>query len=97
MADQPITAQIIERATREANERFPQPHQAPLSTALMTAILIAVILSVLKIADEFLSRDWAEVVVIILCSLVAFLDCRQKWEMHSRALRDAIERLRCSG
>jgi hypothetical protein len=84
---------MIERANRIADAQHRLPEHSPIMAAVITATLVAVLLVTSEIFDDFLSRRWAEAVVILISALVAFLDCNQKWSLHSKAFRAAVDRL----
>jgi hypothetical protein len=85
---------MIERARQIANKRYPLPDADPIWAGVRAAMVVAVIIAALRIFDDFLTRNWAEGVTIVLCGLVAFADCRQRWNLNARMMKEALEYIR---
>jgi hypothetical protein len=85
---------MIERAQKIADERCRTPNETPGMAAVKGAMTAVLIFAGLHIFRNVVSRDWAEGIVILLCGLIAFLDCRQKWNINTKAYWDALERMR---
>ena len=94
MERQSIDIATIRRAEEIAAERHPLPKETPATAVAKTVMFGIMIAALFETLDRWLPRWAAELGTLGLCALVVFLDYRQKWNSHSRAVKEAFERLR---
>jgi hypothetical protein len=84
---------ILSRAQKYADQKWPLPSDTPTSAAVRTGLLTLVLLVFFSRLEHWLGFSMALILGIAVATGSVFFEKNQRWNNHSRALEEAVERL----